>query len=64
MDWGEGEYDEQKNYEHERIDKQDLCTEDEEGDEHNEEIGLPSFFAEIHADAPALNSASQRGGSR
>ena len=36
MDWGEGEYDEQKRYKHEKIEKQDLCTEDEKEDENNE----------------------------
>ena len=41
MDWGEGEYDEQKMYKHEKIEKQDLCTEDEKEDENNEEMVLP-----------------------
>ena len=40
MDWGEGEYDEQKNI-NTKEGKEELCTEDEEEDENNEEMGLP-----------------------
>ena len=40
MDWGEGEYDEQKKYKPEGIDKKELCTEDEEEDENNEEMSF------------------------
>ena len=40
MDWGEGEYDEQKSINTKEQTKKELYTEDEEEDENNEEVSF------------------------